>query len=106
MGRPAPWSNFLAAQRLNVFPMNQVVVVDDTRVGIEAGLNSGAITVAVTKTGNGLGLSEQEVAALPAGELQQRLKELDHEFREQGAHGIIESVAELPGWIAKHYSAG
>jgi phosphonoacetaldehyde hydrolase len=106
MGRPAPWSNFLAAERLNVYPMNRVVVIDDTRVGIEAGLNSGAITIAVTKTGNGLGLSEQEVNALPAEDLAQRLTELATEFREQGAHGIIESVAELPDWIAKHYSAG
>ena len=50
-GRPAPWMIFRAAERLDVYPMSDVVVVDDTPVGIEAGLNAGAWTVAVTRTG-------------------------------------------------------
>ena len=54
-GRPAPWSNLKAAQLLDVYPMNAITVVDDTRVGIEAGLNAGMITVAVSLTGNAPG---------------------------------------------------
>ncbi len=61
-GRPAPWMIFRAAERLDVYPMSDVVVVDDTPVGIEAGLNAGAWTVAVTRTGNCLGLSAEAVA--------------------------------------------
>jgi phosphonoacetaldehyde hydrolase len=105
-GRPAPWSNFLAAQRLGVYPLSQVIVVDDTRVGIEAGLNAGAVTVAVSRTGNAMGLSQQEVDDVPADELRARLETYALEFRELGAHGVIESVADLPSWIATRYSAG
>ncbi len=62
-GRPAPWMVFRAAERLDVYPMSEVLVVDDTPVGIEAGLNAGAWTVAVTRTGNSLGLSLEEACA-------------------------------------------
>lgn len=95
-GRPAPWLNFQAAQRLGVYPMSAIVVVDDTPVGIEAGLNAGAITVAVTQTGNALGLSQATVAALPADRLQSRLDEIEASFRALGAHFVIPSVADLP----------
>jgi phosphonoacetaldehyde hydrolase len=95
-GRPAPWMNFRAAERLGIFPMNTVVVVDDTPVGIEAGLNAGAWTVAVSQTGNALGLSAAEVAALPAAELQARLEKIEQQFRAAGAHQVVRSVAELP----------
>jgi len=100
-GRPAPWMNFLAAQQLGVYPMEAILVVDDTTVGIEAGLNAGAITVAVTQTGNALGLSATEVAGIPAAELQLRLAEIDREFRSRGAHFVIPSVAELPALVRR-----
>lgn len=95
-GRPAPWMNFLAAQQLGVYPMDSVLIVDDTPVGIEAGLNAGAITVAVTQTGNALGLSEAEVGELSGSELQSRLTQIDQEFRAIGAHFTVPSVADLP----------
>lgn len=76
--------------------MTQVLVVDDTTVGIEAGRNAGAITIGVTQTGNALGLSEAEVAALPSAELQTRLAAIEKDFRNHGAHFTLPSVAELP----------
>ena len=88
--------NFKAAERLGVYPFSRIAVVDDTPVGIVAGLNAGAVTVAVTKTGNALGLSEAEIANLPAGELAARLKAIEEKFREIGADYVIESVADLP----------
>lgn len=95
-GRPAPWMNFHAAEQLGVFPMSSIVVVDDTPVGIAAGVNTGATTVAVTLSGNALGLSEAEIAELPDGELESRLAKIDQSFREAGAHHVLRSVAELP----------
>jgi len=88
--------NFLAAQRLGVYPMETIVVVDDTVVGIEAGRNAGAITVAVTQTGNAVGLSEVEVNALAAAELQSRLAKIERDFRSLGADFIIPNAADLP----------
>jgi phosphonoacetaldehyde hydrolase len=95
-GRPAPWMNFRAAELLGVYPMASVLVVDDTPIGIAAGLNAAAITVAVTQTGNALGLAPEQVAALPSSELQKRLAVIDQQFREAGAHHLLRSVAELP----------
>ena len=43
-GRPAPWLIFECARRLNVFPLNHIIKVDDTIVGIQAGLNAGTWT--------------------------------------------------------------
>ncbi|SIO61629.1 phosphonoacetaldehyde hydrolase [Singulisphaera sp. GP187] len=95
-GRPDPWMNQRAAELLGVLSMSSVLVVDDTAVGIEAGLNAGALTVAVTQTGNALGLSAEEVALLPAPELQARLTQIEQDFRSLGAQMIIPSVAQLP----------
>jgi phosphonoacetaldehyde hydrolase len=94
-GRPAPWMLFRAAERLDVYPMSEVVVVDDTRVGIEAGLNAGAWTVAITRTGNSLGLSLKELARLDREDLAARLESAAEEFRRSGAHRVIESAADL-----------
>jgi phosphonoacetaldehyde hydrolase len=95
-GRPAPWMNMRAAEQLGVYPMSTVVVVDDTPVGIQAGRNAGALTVAVSQTGNALGLSLAEVAALHSDELQARLSEIECRFLADGAHLVLRSVAELP----------
>lgn len=94
-GRPAPWLLFHLAEALNVFPMTAVVVVDDTPVGIQAGINAGAWTVAVTRTGNSFGLSASEIAELPPSELTRRLTEAESEFRQLGADYVIQSVADL-----------
>jgi phosphonoacetaldehyde hydrolase len=95
-GRPAPWMIFRACEVLGVYPMSAVLVVDDTPVGIAAGINAGARTVAVTRTGNALGLSREEVDALPADELNARLRVIENQFYEQGANRVIPSVADLP----------
>lgn len=96
-GRPAPWMNFLAAQQLGVYPMREILVVDDTPVGIEAALNAGAVAVAVTRTGNALGLSERECDELSPDELRARLEAIEREFRSLGAHHILPSAADLLG---------
>src|SRR5262245_47618846 len=93
-GRPAPWMIFRACERLDVYPISAVLVVDDTPVGIAAGRNAGAVTVAVTRTGNALGLARAEVEAMAAGELEARLRAIEGEFRAQGADHVIPSVAD------------
>jgi phosphonoacetaldehyde hydrolase len=94
-GRPAPWMIFRAAEQLDVYPMSSILVVDDTPVGIEAGLNAGAWTVAVTRTGNLLGLSTEELARTDRADLTTRLAAAAESFRRAGAHQVIESVADL-----------
>jgi phosphonoacetaldehyde hydrolase len=96
-GRPAPWLNFRAAEQLDVYPMNTIVVVDDTPVGIEAGLNAGAWTVAVSETGNALGASRAERDAMEPRALQTQLETITRTFLQMGAHFVIPSAGGLPG---------
>jgi len=98
-GRPTPWMNVRAAEMLDAFPFDQIVVVDDTPVGIEAAKNAGMTAVGVSLTGNALGLSEAEVGQVPTAALQRRLQEIEKEFRQAGADYVIKSVAELPALL-------
>jgi phosphonoacetaldehyde hydrolase len=100
-GRPAPWMNLRAAELLNLYPFSSIAIVDDTPVGIEAGKQAGMMTVAVSLTGNALGMSEVEVAGLSAIELEQRLRQIEAEFLAAGADYVIPSVVDLPKLIAR-----
>ena len=94
-GRPAPYLLFEAAKRLGIFPMWRIVKVDDTPVGIEAGRNAGCWTVGITRTGNGVGMTQQEVAAASPSDLEKALSRAEGTLRDAGAHFVIESVADL-----------
>lgn len=100
-GRPAPWMFLEALHRMNAYPAWTCVKVDDTPVGIRAGKAAGAWTVAVVKTGNQLGLSQQEVEALDPEELEERLETIRMEFAELGADYIIDGIDQLPATIEK-----
>ncbi len=95
-GRPAPWMNYRAAEALGVYPMSAILFVDDTPVGVEAAKHAGGVAVAITQSGNSLGLTESEVAALPPDDLRSRLEQSERMFRAAGADFVIKSVAELP----------
>jgi len=101
-GRPAPWLNLRAAELLNVWPAERILVVDDTPVGIQAGKSAGMLTVAVTRTGNSIGLSLQEVNELPTAELQLRLRNAATEFFAAGADFVLESAADIPQLLQQH----
>jgi phosphonoacetaldehyde hydrolase len=95
-GRPAPWLCLENARRLNVYPMVAVVAVDDTAVGIQAGVNAGMWTIGIAKSGNGVGLSEAELAALPPAEQAALVVASARILIEAGAHLVIDSVTDLP----------
>ncbi len=95
-GRPAPYLLFEAAKRLDVYPMWRIVKVDDTVVGIEAGKNAGSWTVGISKTGNGVGLSQQEWNDLSLAQADQLLQHAESALRRAGAQYVVESIAEVP----------
>jgi phosphonoacetaldehyde hydrolase len=99
-GRPAPWMCLENARRLGVYPMRAIVAVDDTRVGVEAGLNAGMWTVAVAKSGNSVGLGFKELEALPPDEQRRLVGRAHDQLQAAGAHYVIDSVAELPDVLA------
>jgi phosphonoacetaldehyde hydrolase len=95
-GRPAPWMMYQNAMNLDVYPFAAVVKVGDTVPDIQEGLNAGAWTVAVSQTGNELGLTADEAAALDKAALAARLASIEERLWQSGAHFVIPSVADLP----------
>ena len=98
-GRPYPWMCYLNAIHLRVHPFAAMVKIGDTPADMHEGLNAGMWTVGVIKTGNELGLSEAEVAALAEEDLRQRLEGAEKRLRQAGAHFLAEDVGQCPGII-------
>ena len=95
-GRPEPWMLLRAMERLRAFPPSCVVKVGDTEADIGEGLNAGAWTVGVTRTGNYVGLDRDEMAALAPDERVRLAKHAAAILRGAGAHFLIGSIGELP----------
>jgi phosphonoacetaldehyde hydrolase len=91
---------YKACAELGVWPLSRVVKVDDAEVGIAEGKAAGAFTVGVA-SGNALGLSLEELQALPAGQRRSRLEATRQALRAAGADVAIDSVADLVGALER-----
>jgi phosphonoacetaldehyde hydrolase len=99
LGRPGPFMVFKALIDLELSPVEAVVKVGDTVVDVEEGLNGGLWSVGVCATGNEVGLTAAELAALPDEERGRRVAVARDRLFAAGAHYVIDSVAELPAVI-------
>jgi phosphonoacetaldehyde hydrolase len=93
-GRPWPWMCYLNAIRLGTYPMHTMVKIGDTISDIQEGLNAGMWTIAVARTGNEIGLSAEQFAALAASEQALRVAAARHRLSEAGAHYVVDSAAD------------
>jgi phosphonoacetaldehyde hydrolase len=93
-GRPSPLMMWYAMARLGVWPADCVVKVDDTAPGIGEGKAAGTWTVGVALTGNAVGFSAEELAAVPAGKRAQLREQAAAELRD--ADMVVDSIADLP----------
>jgi phosphonoacetaldehyde hydrolase len=93
-GRPHPWMIFANAIRLQVEPLEAIVKVGDTPVDIEEGLRAGVWTIGVARTGNMIGLSAEEFAALATAEQASRLENARAALSVAGAHEVVDAVAD------------
>lgn len=100
-GRPEPWMVLSNMQQARIFPPEAVVKVDDTKPGISEGLNAGTWTVGVAKTGNEVGLNQQELAALSAEEVIRKVERATDGLAKTGAHYVIESITGLSAIISE-----
>ena len=100
-GRPEPWMVMLNMQQLRIFPPEAVVKVDDTKPGIEEGLNAGTWTIGLSKTGNEVGLNEEELAALPEEVVRRKVAKAEEGLLKAGAHYVVESIVEVPEVIVE-----
>jgi phosphonoacetaldehyde hydrolase len=91
-GRPYPWMIYENAIQLQVFPLEAIVKIGDTVPDVEEGLNAGIWTVGVAQTGNELGLTADEVAALPPDVLRVKLSQVYQRLYEGGAHYVVDGI--------------
>jgi phosphonoacetaldehyde hydrolase len=94
-GRPEPWMCLENAKNLGVYPMEACVKIGDTLPDIEEGLNAGMWTIGLAKSGNELGLTEKEIAALPADQLETRLTRAYDRMASAGAHYVVDTIADV-----------
>lgn len=94
-GRPYPWMVYQNLIQLQVYPSEACVKIGDTLADIEEGLNAGMWTVGLALSGNLLGLSEAEVAALPAEALGAKRNAIAKQFYQSGAHYVVDGIWDL-----------
>ena len=82
-----------------MYPVTSVVKIGDTVADIEAGLNAGTWTIGIAKTGNELGLTQQQVEALTDDELQQSLAPVYDKLYRAGAHYVVNSLTDVPAVV-------
>lgn len=93
-GRPAPWLIYRNMENLGVYPAASVVKIGDTIADIEAGLNAGTWTIGIALTGNQMGMTPEDVAALNDDQRQTHLTAIQAELYHAGAHYVVESLAD------------
>ena len=76
-----------------------VVKVGDTIADIKEGVNAKVWTVGVVLGSNELGLTQDEVNALSATELELRKQDVRNRMLAAGAHYTVDSIEELPAVI-------
>jgi phosphonoacetaldehyde hydrolase len=94
--RPDPMGMLACCTAMGLAPGLQILKVDDTAPGIEEGLNAGCLTLGVAASGNALGWSLPQWEASSAGEREAALGVARAQLEAAGAHGVINSVADLP----------
>jgi phosphonoacetaldehyde hydrolase len=95
-GRPHPWMCFQNAMAFGIYPMESFVKIGDTVPDVEEGLNAGMWTIAVVKSGNESGLSEEEIRSLGPSVLEARVCAAAERLRHAGAHFVVKTIANTP----------
>ncbi|NVZ39189.1 phosphonoacetaldehyde hydrolase [Pseudomonas sp. 21615526] len=98
-GRPHPAQALANVIALGVSDVAACVKVDDTWPGILEGRSAGMWTVALTCSGNALGLTYEQYEALPAAELALERARITQIFEGSRPHYLIDTIVELPAVI-------
>ncbi|MFW6288347.1 MAG: phosphonoacetaldehyde hydrolase [Spirochaetota bacterium] len=100
-GRPAAYGCWKAAAELGTPAAALCVKVGDTVPDIEEGRNAGMWSVGVVETGNLVGLSAEEVRALPGYPEARPLVDARRVLIDAGAHEVIAGIWELPAALER-----
>jgi phosphonoacetaldehyde hydrolase len=93
-GRPAPFMCYQNAIALGVYPLWACVKIGDTPSDIAEGQNAGMWTIAITRTGNEVGLSKQQLEALPAADRRALEQQACARLSAAGAQYLAGSLSE------------
>lgn len=94
-GRPQPFMIYENAVKLQVYPLAAIAKIGDTPADIQEGVNAGAWSIGVAATGNMIGLSQKEFAALSAAQREERLVIARAVLDSAGAHYVVDSLADV-----------
>lgn len=98
-GRPYPAQALANVIALGVSDVAACVKVDDTWPGILEGRSAGMWTVALTCSGNALGLTYEQFRALSPEQLAEAHARISQTFEGARPHYLIDTIAELPAVI-------
>ncbi|OLU33698.1 phosphonoacetaldehyde hydrolase [Pseudomonas sp. PA15(2017)] len=98
-GRPHPAQSLANVIALSINDVAACVKVDDTWPGILEGRSAGMWAVALTCSGNALGLTYEEYKALPPEKLAKERQRIEQMFEGSRPHYMINTIAELPAVI-------
>lgn len=95
-GRPGPLAMYQCFIDLRAYPPSAVIKVDDTEPGIKEGVAAGCVTVGVTLSGNHVGHTPAQLAAMPESEVTKLRNAAASKLRAAGADHVIDTVKDLP----------
>lgn len=98
-GRPYPYMIYKNMCDLAIPSRFSVVKYGDTVSDVKEGVNAGVWSVGVVMGSNVMGLTEEEVKAMPADELNRRKLAARMKLYAAGAHYVVDNITELPSLI-------
>lgn len=100
-GRPGPLGMYKCMVDLVAYPPAAILKVDDTAPGIKEGVAAGCVTVGLALSGNEVGKTVEELAAMSEAEIIPLRERATTILRDAGADHVIDTVADLPDLIRK-----
>lgn len=100
-GRPGPLMMYKCFVDLVVYPPSAVIKVDDTEPGISEGVAAGCVTVGVALSGNAVGKTPAELAALSEAEIAPLRATATERLKAAGADHVIDTIADLPALVER-----
>ena len=80
---------------LGVSPVEACVKIDDTRPGIEEGLNGGMWTIGLAISGNEIGLSLKDWKKLPKADQERMRAGAYTRMYQSGAHYVVDAITDI-----------
>ena len=94
-GRPYPYMCLQNVMNLGVSPVEACVKIDDTRPGIEEGLNGGMWTIGLAISGNEIGLPLADWKKLSKVDQERMRQGAYTRMYQSGAHYVVDTIADI-----------